>query len=115
MFRSKLGKWIRDIKSSNKRQQNMQNSISSHSPHSSSHNYFYGNLFVAIALKESNSLLFVRRNIFYDWKRTFSRSSNLSHEIKCVTNSYYEDLGLQTSATSKDIKDAYYRQESGKI
>ena len=38
-----------------------------------------------------------------------STSSKLNHEIKCVTNSYYEDLGLESTASSHEIKEAFYR------
>ena len=38
-----------------------------------------------------------------------STSSKLNHEIKCVTNSYYEDLGLESTASSIEIKEAFYR------
>jgi len=41
--------------------------------------------------------------------RKLSTSSKLNHEIKCVTNSYYEDLGLESTASSHEIKEAFYR------
>ena len=41
--------------------------------------------------------------------RQFSRTSSLNHDIKCVTTSYYEDLGILSTATSKEIKDAFYK------
>ena len=41
--------------------------------------------------------------------RKLSTSSKLYHEIKCVTNSYYEDLGLESTASSHEIKEAFYR------
>ena len=41
--------------------------------------------------------------------RNFTRSSPLHHDIKCVTTSYYEDLGLASNATSQEIKESYYR------
>jgi len=41
--------------------------------------------------------------------RKFSRTSSLQHDIKCVTTSYYEDLGILSTASSKEIKEAFYK------
>jgi len=43
------------------------------------------------------------------WNRKFSRTSSLQHDIKCVTTSYYEDLGILSTASSKEIKEAFYK------
>merc|ERR1711894_516224 len=45
----------------------------------------------------------------YTVYRKFRRSSSLQHDIKCVTTSYYEDLGIQSTASSKEIKEAFYK------
>ena len=45
----------------------------------------------------------------YQWYRKFSRTSSLQHDIKCVTTSYYEDLGILSTASSKEIKEAFYK------
>ena len=83
---------------------------SSHYTYPSTESYFVDNLIHSnvVQLRNVSSIPHI---ILRDPKRQFSRSSSLQHDIKCVTNSYYEDLGLESSATSKEIKDAFYRQE----
>ena len=52
-----------------------------------------------------------QHTILYNPARSFSKTANLLHDIKCVTTSYYEDLGLESNASSKEIKEAFYRQD----
>ena len=83
---------------------------SSHYTYPSTESYFVDNSIHSNGIQLRNESLIPPIILRYH-KRKFSRSSSLQHDIKCVTNSYYEDLGLESSATSKEIKEAFYRQE----
>ena len=107
MLRSAAVIRIKMIQSNNLIKQNMQKY------HTTQCYYFsHGDYSVESALSTSNlqnknaSILPVM--VFCN--RKFSRSSKLLREIKCVTTSYYEDLGIESNASSKNIKEAFYRQ-----
>jgi len=58
--------------------------------------------------KGSRNKLLVNQMTNPQFYRQISRTSWLQHDIKCATTSYYEDLGIISTASSKEIKDAFY-------
>lgn len=58
--------------------------------------------------KGSRNKLLVDQMTISQFYRQISRTSCLNHDIKCVTTTYYEDLGIISTASSKEIKDAFY-------
>ena len=79
--------------------------------HCSTESYLVDNKIISNVVQFRNGNL-IQPTAFHQHNRKFSRSTSLLHEIRCVTNSYYEDLGLESTATAKQIKDAFYRQET---
>ena len=90
--------------------QNMKIARLSQYTHCSTERYFVDNKIISNVIQFKNGPL-IQPIAFHKHNRKFSRSSSLLHDIKCVTNSYYEDLGLESTATAKEIKEAFYRQE----
>lgn len=78
-----------------------------------SQNLLFNNNRLTLEIKTYDTTLLEKNlcseELNFQWYRKFSRTSSLQHDIKCVTTSYYEDLGILSTASSKEIKEAFYK------
>jgi len=78
-----------------------------------SQNLLFNNNRLALEIKTYDTTLLEKNlcseELNFQGYRKFSRTSSLQHDIKCVTTSYYEDLGILSTASSKEIKEAFYK------
>lgn len=107
MLRATTEKGIRVLKQSKHITQNMLIKRLSQNTYSSTEHYCVDNAIKSYVQFRNGSL--IQPIVFHKHNRKFSRSSSLLHDIKCVANSYYEDIGLDSTATAKEIKEAFYR------
>lgn len=96
------------LKKSKDIKQNMSIATLSQCTLSNTHNKLKHRTTTCNAIWPENSSQF-KHLVNYTAYRKFRRSSLLQHDIKCVTTSYYEDLGIQSTASSKEIKEAFYK------